>query len=294
MPARAAGGPFPPRPPALDRDGDGRIDPDERVEIHRAVPQFILFTVRASGSETGLRFLREQLTQAGAWGHLTYFIDGETRARRGLPRIAEQAVLAALAEAAAAGNALYPAGTWPARMQIPIAETPGWPDAGLDLSWSLAPGPAPGPAGPAGRRGRLAPAARPVPVPLPDWLLFQDGAPRSCPSQLGPLVRAASEAEGDLCALGSARMAAVQVIANLRAHLAGNRAPFHIGMEDAAFAPGHDEARSTLRDVLAELALLRRSGQNLIFASTLELLAWLAEGGGDLPSSASRQTYKMR
>jgi hypothetical protein len=303
--ARAAAGPFPPRPPALDRDRDGSIDPDERVELHRAVPQFVLFTVRVTGSETGLRFLREQLTLAGAWGHVSYFIDEEARARRGLPQIVEQAVLAALTEAAAAGNALYPASAWPARARIPISGTPGWPDIGLDLSWP-APGPSsPGPSslgpgpglGPARRRGKGAPA--PVPVPLVDWLLFQDGAPRSCPSLLGPLVRIRPmreelEEEADACSLGSARMAAVQVVANLRAHLAGNRVPFHIGLDDAAFAPGQDEARSTLKDVLAELALLRRSGQNLFFASTSELLAWLAGGGGDPPSSASRQTYKMR
>jgi hypothetical protein len=341
--------------PALDQNRNGAIEPEERLALHRAVPQFILITVNEAGSESGLRWLEQQLQPAGAAGHVTYF--AAAGYGLALPPAPRAALLGAWHRAAqqgseialgglflscqkaaqeytqgfyllsrmlgerlgpggflgwrrlcdaegADGDALPPLPPLPKSLQgrfrrydaslrqpHPLTDgAPGWPDSGVDFVWPHA-----------AADGTFA-------VPLPDWRLYRDGRSASCPSldialtQGVPPVGSRMRTDGGgpipACALplSQPRLLLTQLLANLRAHLAGNHAPFHIGLSAHLFAPGRVMERQFLQDLLAEVALLGRSGHNLRFVSISELLVWLTDrpGAGGALSTKATATSSLR
>ena len=289
--------------PALSAVAGSGLSEEERLFIQQQVPLFVLITIDEGSSAAGLRWIEARLREAGAWGHVTAFL-----ASAYLPGLPEEARhdLSLAWGALARHNDIGTYGPWQATDQggrpragqdpsaprlregrrgalrydasqrQPMPRLARWPDDGATLRWPyLAPDAAAASMALTGRAGdRQARGGGAWLVPISDWRLYLFGEDASCPSWI-----AAREGR-DPCALlgqpqGSSALAR-QIIANLEAHLRGNRAPFHLGLRSADFAPGHDPEREVLVAVLAHLDLLQKSGHHLVYASVPQLLTWLA------------------
>jgi peptidoglycan/xylan/chitin deacetylase (PgdA/CDA1 family) len=60
----------------FDANGDGRIQPDERRELHASVPLTVVVTIDDNGHVQGLAWLRETLDRYGLAGRVTFFLTG--------------------------------------------------------------------------------------------------------------------------------------------------------------------------------------------------------------------------
>ena len=60
----------------MDRNGDSKLQPDERALIHGRVPQFVLLSSEENGNVEGMVFLEQELRRRGLWGKVTFFMTG--------------------------------------------------------------------------------------------------------------------------------------------------------------------------------------------------------------------------
>lgn len=57
----------------MDRNQDGKIQPEELTLIHGRVPQFVLVSSEENGSVEGMSWLEQEFRRRGIWGKVTYF-----------------------------------------------------------------------------------------------------------------------------------------------------------------------------------------------------------------------------
>lgn len=59
--------------PRFDRNGDGRVQPRERLMIHAEVPQFVVVSSDDNGTVEGLKWMRDLFRKHGVLGKATFF-----------------------------------------------------------------------------------------------------------------------------------------------------------------------------------------------------------------------------
>jgi hypothetical protein len=69
------------------------------------------------------------------------------------------------------------------------------------------------------------------------------------------------------------------VMDNLKAHMQGNRAPFHIGLHAQNFAADKTCERATVARLMTNLDRMVRDGANIRFIAMPELLEWMEHHG---------------
>lgn len=83
------------------------------------------------------------------------------------------------------------------------------------------------------------------------------------------------------CQKDEASRAGVEtVLANLKSHYEGNRAPFHIGLHAQNYSADHACERKTIEEILRGIERLQAGGYNLVYSSPAKVFAWMAAPRG--------------
>lgn len=112
-------------------------------------------------------------------------------------------------------------------------------------------------------------------APVYAWAIDQGGGNSSGPGGFIPSLDL-NLFERFPCKGGEPSAAGVEtVIANLKAHYEGNRAPFHIGLHAQNYSADRACERKTVEEILRGIDRLHDAGYNLVYSSPAKIFAWM-------------------